>query len=397
MKKIIAHLDMDAFFASVEQVRKPWLKGKPIGVTNHPNGRSVIATASYEARPYGIKSGMPVKTAIKLLPTLIIVKGDMAIYEKISDEIYEILKRYAPAVEKFSIDEAFLDLTFKAHTFEEAKQIATNIKAEIYAKFKLPSTIGISINKLLAKIASKEGKPNGLFVIKEEDIDNFMKDLPISKIPGIGKKIEEKIKNLYGVEKAGELQKVPIQELIKTFHSYGVFIYNAIRGIDNSEVIPEYEIEKEKSIGNSTTLDFDTDNLDIIKGVIRKLSSNVGYRLRTRNFLAKRITLTLRYEDFSTFLHGKDVSATNSDEEIYKVANVLFNEIYNGERVRLLGVTASKLEHPKIGLFEEGPQKDKKLINALDSVRKKFGDEITNYANNIYLDIKLSQRRISGR
>ncbi|MGB9833049.1 MAG: DNA polymerase IV, partial [Caldisericum exile] len=162
MEKIIAHIDMDAFFASIEQARRPWLKGKPIGITNHPDGRSVIATASYEARTYGIKSGMPVKEALKLFPNLILVKGDMNLYEKISDEIYEILIRYAPTVERFSIDEAFLDLTYKVKDYEEARVIGLEIKKEIFDKFSLPSTIGISYNKLIAKIASKEAKPNGL-------------------------------------------------------------------------------------------------------------------------------------------------------------------------------------------------------------------------------------------
>ncbi|BAL81163.1 DNA polymerase IV [Caldisericum exile] len=396
MEKIIAHIDMDAFFASIEQVRRPWLKGKPIGVTNHPDGRSVIATASYEARAYGIKSGMPVKEALKLFPDLILVKGDANLYEKISDGIYEILIKYAPNVERFSIDEAFLDLTYKAKDYEEARTIGINIKKEIFERFSLPSTIGISYNKLVAKIASKEAKPNGLLVVRKEEADHFLKKLPVSKIPGVGKKIEEALKKKFNVETIEQLQKIELNELIKVFHTYGVFIYNAAHGIDNSEVIAEFEKEEEKSVGNSTTLDFDTDDIEIIKGVLRRLSSNVCYRLRLKNLLTERITLTIRYEDFSTFSHSKNIPKTNLDSQIYSEVLNLFFEIYNGQKVRLLGVTARHLSHIPYTLFEHHEDKNEKLASAIDKARIKMGDESVSYANSVNLRFRLANKKISG-
>lgn len=396
MEKIIAHIDMDAFFASIEQVRRPWLRGKPIGITNHTDGRSVIATASYEARAYGIKSGMPVKKALKLFPGLILVKGDADLYEKISDGIYEILIKYAPSVERFSIDEAFLDLTYAVKDYEEAKNIGIKIKREISEKFFLPSTVGISYNKLIAKMASKEAKPNGLLVITQNDVDAFLKKLPISKIPGIGKKIEEALKKKFNVETIEELQKIDLNELIKTFHSYGMFIYNAAHGIDNSEVIADYEKDEEKSIGNSTTLDFDTDDIEIIKGVLRRLSANVSYRLRVRNFLTERITLIVRYEDFSTFSHSKNIEKTNLDFKIYESALKLFFEIYNGQKIRLLGVIARNLTHIPITLFQQNEDRNEKLAKALDSARNNIGDESISYANSINLKFRLSNKKISG-
>lgn len=396
MERIIAHIDMDAFFASVEQVKRPWLKGKPIGVTNHPDGRSVIATASYEARAYGIKSGMPVKEALKLFPGLILVKGDASLYEKISDGIYEILVHYAPNVERFSIDEAFLDLTYAAKDYNSATEIGIKIKKEIFEKYLLPSTIGISYNKLIAKMASKEAKPNGLLVITKEEVDDFLKKLPVSKIPGIGKKIEEALKKKFDVETIAELQNIELNELIKAFHTYGLFIYNAAHGIDNSEVIPEYERDDEKSIGNSTTLDFDTDDIEIIKGVLRRLSSNVCYRLRNRNLLTERLTLTIRYEDFSTFSHSKNIEKTNLDSQIYTEALKLFFEIYNGQKVRLLGVTARNLSETPYTLFEHKEDKNEKLVSALDKAKKKIGDESVSYANSINLRFRLANKKISG-
>jgi len=396
VERIIAHIDMDAFFASVEQVRRPWLKGKPIGVTNHLGERGVIATASYEARACGIKSGMPVKTALKILPSLILIKGDITLYEQISDKIYGILIQYAPVVERFSIDEAFLDLTYKVKSFEEGEKIALKIKEEIKNTLGLPSTIGISFNKLLAKIASKEGKPDGLLLVTKENFQSFLKDLPLSRIPGIGKKIETRIKEIYGAEKIGELQKIGLNELIKTFHSYGAFIYNAIHGIDNSEVTGEGEV-KEKSIGNSTTLKSDTDSIEVIKGVIRMLSSNICFRLRRKNLLAERITITIRYEDFSTFSHSKNIEGTDSEEEIFKGSLSLFNEIYNGEKVRLLGITLSKLRDRAITLFKEMKDKDETLSKAVDTAKEKFGIDTLCYANSINLRIKLQERKISGR
>ncbi|MGB9769122.1 MULTISPECIES: DNA polymerase IV [Caldisericum] len=396
MEKIIAHIDMDAFFASIEQARRPWLKGKPIGITNHPDGRSVIATASYEARTYGIKSGMPVKEALKLFPNLILVKGDMNLYEKISDEIYEILIRYAPTVERFSIDEAFLDLTYKVKDYEEARVIGLEIKKEIFDKFSLPSTIGISYNKLIAKIASKEAKPNGLLVITKEEADTFLRKLQVSKIPGVGKKIEEVLKKKFNVETIEQLQKIGINELIKVFHTYGVFIYNAAHGIDNSEVVAEFEKEEEKSIGNSTTLDFDTDDIEVIKGVLRRLSSNICYRLRLKSLLAKRITLTIRYEDFSTFSHSKNIEKTNLDSQIYQEVLKLFFEIYSGQKVRLLGVSATHLSHIPYTLFNHNEEKNEKLLTAIDKVRNKIGNESISYANSVNLKFRLANKKISG-
>lgn len=397
MERIIAHLDMDAFFASVEQVRKPWLKGKAIGVSNHPNGRSVIATASYEARVYGIKSGMPIKEALKKLPSLIIVKGDMNLYEEISDKIYEILKKYAPSIERFSIDEAFLDFSYIAKNYDNARTIALSIKEDILRQTQLTCTIGISYNKLVSKIASKQAKPDGLLIIKKEEAFDFLRNLNVSKIPGIGNKIEKKLKEHFNVITIEDLQKINLNELIRVFHSYGVFLYQSARGIDESKVIDEFEKKQEKSIGNSTTLDFDTDNIDIIKSVLKKISANVGFRLRSKNFLTTKILLTIRYEDFTTFSYQTTVHETNNDYTIYEASLKTFRQNYSGKKVRLLGITATNLKSNDQGLFNKSKTKEENILTAIDTIKKKFNDATISYADTLTLDTLFFSKKISGR
>ena len=189
MKKIVMHIDMDAFFASIEQNKKPWLRGKPVGVTGNPEGRSVIATASYEARVFGVKSGMSLWTAGRLCPEMILVQSDFNEYIRVSKELINLFYSFSPAVEVFSIDEAFLDLTYVVKDFDEAYKLGSIIKKSVREKFNLTCTIGISFNKLLAKLAAKLSKPDGLKVIRYDDVSSILESLPVGKISGIGKKL----------------------------------------------------------------------------------------------------------------------------------------------------------------------------------------------------------------
>ena len=380
--RIIMHIDMDAFFASIEQRDKPWLRGKPIAISNIPEERSVVATASYEARKFGIHSAMPVKIARKLCPELIIIKTDIDKYRKESSKLLSIFNKFCPAVEQTSIDEAFFDLTYTVRGFDNAKDFAIKLKEFIYNNLHLPLTIGISYNKLLAKLASKLGKPNGLKIIKPEDADKILEPLPVGKISGIGKQTERILKEKFDVHTLGELQKIPLLELVSVFHSQAVFLYNAARGIDNSKVVSDYEKGDPKSIGNSITLRIDTDDKEYIKSTLKYLSEKVGLRIRACHLYAKTITIVVRYEDFSTFTHRKTLSKPiNSNYEIYIHALMLFKEIWNRKKIRLLGISLSNFKrHTERGLFDT---KDDvyKLEEALDKVKMRFGNKAADYGS----------------
>lgn len=400
MQEIIAHLDMDAFFASVEQTKKPWLKGKPIAVAGNPNGRSVVATSSYEAREYGVKSGMPISTARKLCPNLIIVTGNIEEYEAISENLYNLCCEYSPAVEYFSIDEVFIDLSYVVKSYEDAVFVAKSIKSEILSRFGLTCSIGISYNKLLSKLASKLSKPNGLKCIKEEEAPMILRNLPVGKITGIGKKTQQLLKEIFGVETAGDLARIPLNDLARVFHSYGRFLYNACRGIDRSPVITLIDVEPPKSVGNSVTLERDTDNIKEIKAVLKMLSAKVSSRLRSGGFEGKVVKITIRYEDFYTFTHGCEIAPTNLDLEIYNAVLKLFVEVYNGSKIRLLGVSVSSLVPvSRVPLFlDEGENKERKMVEAMDMVRKKFGYDKLEYGavSSLKGDFVLREKKISG-
>jgi len=401
MDRIIMHVDMDAFFASIEQAQKPWLRGKPIAVSGNPNGRSVIATASYEARVYGIKSGMPLSKARALYPNLIVIKGNVVEYERISNELYNIFLKFAPQVEKFSIDEVFMELTYLVKSFDEAYQVGKKIKSIIKDGFGISCTIGISMNKLLSKVVAKLAKPDGLIILRRDDVDNVLQNLDVGEITGIGKKTQLLLKEKFGVEKIRDLQKIPLSDLITIFHSYGNFLYESCRGIDDSPVITATDREDAKSVGNSVTFDSDTDNIIYIKAILRMLSSHVALRLRNVGFSCQTLTLTVRYDDFYTTTHRKPINVTSNDEDIYKESLNLFHEVYNGSKVRLLGVSASKLTSSQMnnGLFtEEHLNKEKHLLEAMDSSRRRFGFKIAEYGNVslLHKEFLLTDKKISG-
>jgi DNA polymerase-4 len=384
MKKIIMHIDMDAFFASIEQNRKPWLRGKPVGVTGNPDGRSVIATASYEARVFGVKSGMPLGTAKRLCPEIILVQSNFDEYIKVSKELINLFCSFSPAVEEFSIDEAFLDLTYVAKDFNEAYKLGSIIKKSVREKFNLACTIGISFNKLLAKMAAKLSKPDGLKMIRYDELQSILEPLPVGKITGIGRKTELALKEKFNVETIGQLQKIPLIELIAVFHTYGKFLYNVSRGIDNSGVITEIDREDAKSIGNSITFDSDTDGLSFIKGILRFLSSRVADRLRRANFYCSFVKVTIRYSNFNTINHGKSIPPTNLDSMVFKTSTELFEESFReGSKVRLLGVSVCGLTKGiDLSLYDDKSlKKEGKVLLAMDDIRTRFGFDKVNYGS----------------
>ncbi len=372
--QIILHIDMDAFFISVEQRDNPTLQGKPAAVCGSLS-RSVVTSATYEARPYGIRAGMSVQEAKRRCPQLILVEGNHSKYTETAAQIFSILKEYTPLVEVASIDEAYLDITQSLLLFKSPLHIAQTIKDQIGKDEQLTCSIGVAPNKLLAKLGSRLKKPDGLVVIRKEDIEEVIKDLPVSKLNGIGPKLAEAL-NSIGIFTCGQLGKFPGSVLSKRFGVIGERLHEMGLGLDDSPVVPFDEEEDAKSISHSVTLEEDTSDPNILKKVLLQLSERVSRRMRKEGFYGKRIAITVRYSDFFTFSKQKTLSKwMNSGNEIFRHAFEIFESIPHPKPIRLLGVGVSllKKEWCQLDLFEERGKKDS-LLKAMDRVNERFGD-----------------------
>ena len=385
LKRVIAHIDMNAFFASVEQKANPHLKGKPILVCGNPKGRTVVATASYEARAYGIKTGMTIGEAKKLCPQAILVECDPDKYVYTSMKLLSIYESFTPKVEAFSVDEAFLDLTGTERLFGPPLEIAKRIKQRIKKELGLLCSVGIASNKLLAKLASDLKKPDGLVFLNDEDIPHVLEDLSISELCGIGPKMTSHLNKL-GIRTCGDLGRYPQEILEDRFGKIGTYLHYMGKGIgdeDSStsslseEVLFYYQSEPAKSMGHSLTLDKDAYSKYIIEKLIFQLSEQVGKRLRRDGYKGRTVCLTLRYSDFSTFSKQRSIKRFIDDgREIFKEAMFIFEELYNGlYGVRLAGVSVSNLikDTAQLSLFE-GEWKKQRLLEAMDKINDRFGD-----------------------
>jgi len=372
--RIILHIDMDAFFISVEQRDDPSLRGKPAAVCGSLS-RSVVTSATYEARPYGIRAGMPTQEAKRRCPQLILVKGNHSKYTKTSARIFSLLKDYTPMVEVASIDEAYLDITESQLLFQSPLQIAQSIKERIQKNEQLTCSIGVAPNKLLAKLGSRLKKPDGLVIIGKGRVEEILEDLPVSKVFGIGPKLEEELKSM-GIFTCGQLGKYPVPALNRRFGAIGERLHEMGLGLDDSPVVPFDEEEDAKSISHSVTLEEDTSDPDFLRKVMLQLSERVSKRMREEGFYGRRITLTVRYSDFYTFSKQKTLSQlVNSGNEIFLHAVEVFESISHPKPIRLLGVGVShfKKEWCQLDLFEKRGKKDN-LLKAMDRVNERFGD-----------------------
>ncbi len=372
--RLILHIDMDAFFISVEQRDNPALLGKPAAVCGSLS-RSVVTSATYEARPFGIRAGMSTQEAKRRCPQLILVAGNHSKYTETSARIFTILKKYTPLVEVASIDEAYLDVTQSLLLFQSPLHIAQSIKDQIRESEQLTCSIGVAPNKLLAKLGSGLKKPDGLVVIRREDVEALLKDLPVSKLYGIGPKLTEAL-NSIGISTCSQLGKFPISVLTKRFGAIGERLHEMGLGLDESPVVPFDKEEDAKSISHSVTLEEDTSDPNMLRKVLLQLSERVSRRMRREGFYGKRIAITVRYSDFFTFSKQKTLSKwMNSGNEIFKLASEIFESIPHPKPIRLLGVGMSllKKEGCQLDLFEKRDKKDN-LLKAMDRVNERFGD-----------------------
>lgn len=358
--RIIAHLDMDAFFAAIEERDKPRLKGLPIIIGTDPKdgrGRGAVSTANYKAREYGIKSALPISKAWlysqeaknKGLPEAIFITPNFSKYEASSKKIIEIISKYSFQIEQASIDEAYFDLSH-LKTFKKAQKTCQQIKLEIKNKEKLTASIGIGPNKLIAKIASDFQKPNGLTVVEDFEKEKFLELLPIRKIPGVGPKTEELFKK-QNVKIVSDLKKYSQKDLEKMLGKWGTDLYQKIRGIDNSLLIEEWEA---KSISEQETFESDTDKIEIIIQLIQKLSGQVFNRFQKSDFASfQTIGITIRFSDFITKSRAhtlsKPLTASEDSRKIFEfeILKLLFpfldmRENPQHKKIRLLGVKIEK-------------------------------------------------------
>lgn len=340
LRKII-HVDMDAFYASVEQREDPSLKGKPIAVGG-AGGRGVVAAASYEARTFGVRSAMPSKTAARLCPDLIFVKPKFHLYRTVSRQIREIFYSYTDLVEPLSLDEAYLDVTQNKQGLTSATLIAKHIRREILEQTQLTASAGVSINKFLAKIASDINKPDGLTLILPEHAEKFLESLPIEKFFGIGKKTAEKMRKI-GIRTGADLKAKSELQLAFRFGKSGRYFYRMVRALDDREVRPD---RIRKSLGAERTFFEDlTEEADMVEN-LEKIATTVAERLKSADTAGRTITLKIKYLDFEQTTRSKSFNHFVSEyEEILTVSKSLLNQPeFPPKPVRLLGITLSNLD-----------------------------------------------------
>jgi len=377
--RIIIHIDMDAFFASIEQKTDPSLEGKPVMVCGGLESRTVVAAASYEAREYGVHAGMPLAVARVKCPGGIFIEGDPQKYIYTSIRLNDIYREFTPIVEEFSIDESFLDVTDVAERYGGAAELARQIKARVKKRFGLTCSAGIGPNKILAKTASKLDKPDGLTVLSHEDVPTKFKSLPVGKLYGVGEETAKKLEML-GVRTIGQLGDLPVSALKKVFGVIGELLHDAANGIDNSPVLTEAEQPPPKSIGNEYTFERDTRDEEVIHGVLLGLCSKVARRLRKGGHAGRTVTLKIRFADFTTISRGRTPDGyMDLDKEIFDVAQDILGKVKKQKAIRLLGVSVSNLIHTppekQRSLFDYSFwKKYKKVIESVDKARDKYGE-----------------------
>jgi len=383
MNRLVFLVDMNAFFISCEMARNPELKGKPAAVAGDPRKRSgIILAANYEARKYKVKTTMLLHEAQKLCPGLITVPPDHEYYEKMSRQVMDILARYTPVIQQNSIDEAWMDLTGCEKLFGAPMEIAANIMKTISEELDLWCSIGISENKFLAKMGSELKKPRGITELYVKDIKEKLWPLPVREMYGVGRQTEQKLLE-YAIYKIGDIAKSNVEFLKGNFGKYGEELYRLSNGIDNSPVTPN-PIYDSKSISRSTTLPFDTNDSAYIRNILMGLAEEVGYEARRYGFKGKTISISIKYQDFTSATRQKTVSPTYLTKDIYETAVRLIE--YNKSRnklIRLLGVGLSNFDEDgseQLSIFEllEGKnkaQKEETLEKAIDKIRERYGSK----------------------
>ena len=373
----IVHIDMDAFYAAVEQRDHPAYRGRPVIVGADPQGgrgRGVVSTASYEARPFGVHSAMPISQAYRLCPQAIFLPVRMGHYHQVSERIFAIFERYTDVVEPLSIDEAFLDATNSTRLFGTVEDIARRIKQDIRQEERLVASVGVAPNKFLAKLASDLSKPDGFLVLHEADVEAFLCDLPVSRLWGVGKQTARQLEAL-GLRTIGQVAQWPQAQLSKRFGSLGTHIWRLAHGLDDRPVTSHRDPQ---SIGAETTFAEDTDDAETLHRTLLELADKVGQRLRAEGFMAAKVTLKYRDAAFVTLTRTQSLAEpTAVAMDLYHAVSRLLSQLPTARlKVRLLGVAAAELTSlapQQLSLFADATYKRLQAERAEDAIRARFG------------------------
>ncbi len=397
MSRIILHIDMNSYFASVEQQANPFLRGKPIGITGNRSERSVVATASIEAKKLGVKTAMSTWQAKKICPSLILISGDQEKYAYITDRFNKLFLEFTPLVQKFSIDESFLDITEQAKDWFGAVCLAQHLRERLREECgeRITASIGIATNKLLAKLSSECVKPNGITLTRDEDVVTLLDPVQLTDLCGIGPRMGKRLNEL-GITSFKLLREFPLKDLTLEFHSYGIWLHEAAHGREVKIQNIHSEEEAPKSIGHSFTFPKDTLNATIMQRYLLSLCEKVAWRLRCAGFVANAVSTHIRYGDFS----GNDKQhvfrePTADGLRLFEIAWRLIDSVRDKNKpVRLLGISASHLictsdSKPTMSLFSAGgarlpvgqgsafggkkEQKSLSVLSALDKIQLRYG------------------------
>ena len=378
-QRYIAHFDLDSFFVSVEVLNDSTLKGKAV-IVGGSKDRGVVTTCSYEARKFGVKSAMPMKQAMRLSPHAILVRGTRGEYSRYSRMVTDIIAAKAPLFEKASIDEFYLDLT-GMDKFFDPYQWTIDLRNEIIQKSGLPISFGLASNKMVAKVATDEAKPNGYLFVQPGMEKIFLAPLSVNKFSGVGEHTFELLKEM-GILTIQQLSETPIAALEKKLGKYGVDLWNKSQGIHHGEVHPYHEA---KSISTENTFEENTKEIDFLLSELVRMTEKVAYELRQDEKLTGCIAVKIRYPNFETTSKQTTIDYTFRDDELIPQAIALFNKLYrSGEPVRLLGVRLSELTNQALqgSLFDDAEKKHK-LYKAIDSVKNKFGKNLLQKARTV--------------
>jgi DNA polymerase-4 len=386
--KTIFHVDMDAFFVSVEELFDPSLKGKPVVVGGKSDQRGVVSAASYAARKFGVHSAMPLRTAYQLCPHAIFVDGHPERYREYSHKVFDVLTRFSPKVEMASIDEAYLDVSGTARLHGPPLKAAQSLHDSIKHATGLNSSIGAGTSRLLAKIASDQAKPNGILWVPPALESAFLAPLEVRKVPGVGKKTEQRLAQ-YGIRHIGDLAAIDEAFLESILGKWGLALAGKAHGLDaggyfTGEVGDDSD---PKSISHEHTFSEDSDEADFLESTLAKLSQMVGRRLREHDLHARTVQIKLRYSGFETYTRAITLDhATQIDIDLIEHSRLLFRRNWTGAPVRLLGVQASGLEHTEgqLNLLEgEKSRKWRSALTAVDKLRDKFGEKSVSVASGL--------------
>ncbi len=381
--KQIIHIDQDAFFVSVELLKNSSLAGKPV-IIGGSSDRGVVASCSYEARKFGVRSAMPSRMARQLCPHAIFIRGNMDEYSKYSHMVTDILQERVPLLEKASIDEHYIDMTGMDRFYGYMK-FAHELRLYVMKETGLPLSFGLSANKTVSKIATNECKPNGERQVPYDEIQPFLNPLSIKKIPGLGQATYIKLSEM-GVRQIYTLARIPQEQLFKVLGNNGTSLWQKARGIDNSPVIPYHE---QKSIGTQSTFENDSIDTRKIKQLLSSMVMDLCFQLRSQQKLAACITVTIRYSNFETHTRQARIPYTSLDSFLISKAKELFDTLYNRRMlIRLVGVKLSQLVsgNEQISLYGAS-EEQYKLYQAMDRIRNRFGEKAVKLASSIDINL----------